>query len=99
MRITIQQQMLIKQIVNDLIAGNPKITLFGSRVDDYLKGGDIDLMITLKDKTNNPAEISAKIAAKITRLFHGRKVDILLFAPNLQEQSIHDSARENGIIL
>jgi predicted nucleotidyltransferase len=99
MRITKQQQILIKQVVNDLITGNPKITLFGSRVDDSLKGGDIDLMITLKDKTNHPAELSAKIAAKLTRLFQGRKVDILLSAPNLQEQSIHGSVREKGIVL
>lgn len=99
MRITTHQQTLIKQIVNDLIAGNPEITLFGSRVDDSQKGGDIDLMITLKNSINHPVMLSAKIAAKLTRLFQGRKVDILLSAPNLKEQSIHHSARENGIIL
>jgi len=98
MRITTQQQTLIKQIVNDLIADNPQITLFGSRVDDSQKGGDIDLMITLKNSINHPAALSAKIAVKLTRLFQGRKVDILLSAPNLKEQSIHNSARENGIV-
>ena len=99
MRITTQQQTLIKQVVNNLIAGSPEITLFGSRVDDSKKGGDIDLMITLKDDINHPAVLSAKIEAKLIRLLQGRKVDILLSAPNLQEQSIHISARENGIIL
>ena len=99
MRITTQQQQDIKQVINDLTEEPPKIILFGSRVDDTQKGGDVDLMLLFTHHINHPAKLSAKIAAKLTKLFQGRKIDILLSAPNLEEQPIHHIARKNGIIL
>ena len=45
MRLTEQQIQTIKQVVVMLAGDSAKITLFGSRVDDTKKGGDIDLLI------------------------------------------------------
>lgn len=99
MRLTEQQHHKIIQIVQTYAGCDAVVTLFGSRVDDQKRGGDVDLMISLKNPIENPAWLSAQIAAKISRLMHGRKVDILLSAPNLQEFEIHQIARETGVAL
>ena len=75
------------------------VTLFGSRVDDSLKGGDVDLMVEVQQGIEAPAVVSARIASRISRLMHGRKVDVLLKAPNLLEQPIHRIASQEGVRL
>jgi predicted nucleotidyltransferase len=76
-----------------------QVTLFGSRVDDSLKGGDVDLMVEFPQGIEDPAVVSARIASRISRVMHGRKVDVLLKAPNLLEQPIHRIASQEGIRL
>ena len=99
MRLTEQQKYKIKQLVTTLTGKKTKVILFGSRVDDEIKGGDIDLLIILEEKVEHPAELSAKISAQLIRQFHSRKVDILLSAPNLKTLPIHLIAQQNGITL
>ena len=45
MRLSTQQQMTIKQILAKHFGSNSEIRLFGSRLDDRAKGGDIDVYI------------------------------------------------------
>jgi len=99
MRLTVHQVEIIRQVVATLAGEKAQVTLFGSRVDDSQKGGDVDLLITLTEPVEHPAELSAKISARLIRQFHGRKVDILLSAPNLKDLLIHAIAKQNGIAL
>ena len=99
MRLTNNQVQTIKQVVAMHAGEGAEVTLFGSRVDDELKGGDIDLLITLKHAIDHPAVMSSKISARLVRLFQGRKVDVLLSAPNLQKFPIHRIAQSTGVIL
>jgi predicted nucleotidyltransferase len=75
------------------------VRVFGSRIDDTKQGGDLDLMLELPDPVENPAFLAAQLAAKVSRLMNGRKVDVLLSAPNLMRLPIHDVAFKEGIIL
>jgi len=99
MRLTESQVQMIKQVVTMLAGKGAQVTLFGSRVDDDKKGGDVDLLVTLRDEVDHPAELSAKISARLMRLFQGRKVDVLLSAPNLKTLPIHSVATHKGVIL
>ncbi|WKT81007.1 nucleotidyltransferase domain-containing protein [Thermosynechococcus sp. PP45] len=99
MRLTDQQVQQICQIVAALVGSEAEVWLFGSRVDDRLKGGDVDLLIRLSHPVENPALVSARLSAKISRAMAGRKVDILLWAPNLQRQPVHDWAQQTGVRL
>ena len=87
---------IIKARVAEQLGSEAKIYLFGSRLDDSAKGGDLDLLVTLNRPIETPAQISALLEAQISRAFHGRKVDLLLSAPNLQSHSIHQIAQEEG---
>lgn len=99
MRLTNNQVQTIKQVVFMLAGEDAKVTLFGSRVDDSSKGGDIDLLVTLNYVVEHPAVLSSKISARLIRLFQGRKVDVLLSAPNLQSLPIHQIAQSKGVLL
>ena len=99
MRLTDNQVQTIKQVVFMLAGEDAKVTLFGSRVDDSSKGGDIDLLVTLNYVVEHPAVLSSKISARLIRVFQGRKVDVLLSAPNLQSLPIHQIALSKGVLL
>ncbi|OYY30781.1 MAG: hypothetical protein B7Y07_05135 [Halothiobacillus sp. 24-54-40] len=73
-----------------------RVRLLGSRLDDTARGGDIDLLIELDTTADAPAELAAQISARIARALDGRKVDILLAAPNLMRRPIHDIAARQG---
>jgi len=99
MRLTPAQIDTIKSTTQAVLGEGAQVTLFGSRVDDQAKGGDVDLMIEVRQTLQEPALIAARIASQISRAMHGRKVDVLLKAPNLLEQPIHRIAQQQGVAL
>lgn len=98
-RITQQQQKQIKVLVTEIAGANACVKLFGSRVDDNRRGGDVDLLVEIPVDVDNPAMLSARLSARVSRLMQGRKVDVLLTAPNLKQFSIHQHARFTGVEL
>ena len=56
-------------------------------------------MLEFIEPVDNPALIAAQMAAKTSRVMHGRKVDVLLSAPNLMHLPIHDVAFKDGVLL
>ncbi len=99
MRISKQQQDGIKKEVSLLAGTQAVVTLFGSRVDDNKKGGDVDILVELESDIDNPALLAAQLSVKISKLMYHRKVDVLIKAPNLDYLPIHRQAQLNGIIL
>ncbi len=99
MRLTSAQIDTIKSTAQAVLGEGVQVTLFGSRVDDAAKGGDVDLMVEVDQVLLEPALVSARIASRVSRAMHGRKVDVLLKAPNLLEQPIHRIATQQGIAL
>ena len=90
---------MIREEVKRNLGEGARVRLFGSRVDDSLRGGDIDLLVECDDRINDPALLAARISARISRAMGGRKVDVVLHAPNLQKSSIHAIAKEYGVLL
>ncbi len=99
MRLTSDQIANIKRTAQDVLGEGVQVTLFGSRVHDEQKGGDVDLLIEVPHPLPDPALVSARIASRVSRAMQGRKVDVLLKAPNLQLQPIHRIAAQQGIRL
>lgn len=99
MRLTPAQIHTIKSTAQAVLGEGVQITLFGSRVHDDQKGGDVDLMLEVPAAIDEPALMAARVATRVSRAMHGRKVDVLLKAPNLLEQPIHRIARQQGVRL
>ena len=99
MRLSDDQIRAIKQITHQIAGETAHIWVFGSRLDDTAFGGDLDLLLDLAETIEHPALIAAQLSAKISRMMLGRKVDVLISAPNLKHLPIHDIAFKEGIRL
>jgi predicted nucleotidyltransferase len=99
MRLSPEHIQNIKSTAQAVLGEGVRVMLFGSRVDDQAKGGDVDLLIEVQQPLAEPALMSARIASRISRAMNGRKVDVLLKAPNLQSQPIHEIAARQGVLL
>jgi len=97
MRLTKQHIKKIHQVVEGLLDEDAQIHLFGSRVDDDLKGGDVDIMITTASVVGRPAVMAARIATQIEKKLEGRQVDVLLSTPETHIEPIHIIAKQKGI--
>jgi predicted nucleotidyltransferase len=96
MRLSDTQIRGLRQIVRELCSEETHLRVFGSRLDDHAKGGDLDLLCELPEPVENPALLAARLSAKASRLLGGRKVDVLLLAPNLKRLPIHELALKEG---
>lgn len=99
MRLTEAEIQAIRQIARDLAGADATVRVFGSRLDDSARGGDLDLLIYLPVPTENPALLAARISSRISRQMHGRKVGVVMSAPNLMRLPIHDIAFSEGRLL
>lgn len=99
MRLTPTQIAAIRTSATQLAGDAARVWLFGSRVRDDARGGDVDLMLELDEAVAEPAQLSARLAARVSRAMYGRKVDVLIKAPNLKFLPIHSIALAEGIRL
>ena len=94
MRLKKSEIEVIKEVAN-LIFKNPDIYLFGSRVKDNIKGGDIDLRIKLSYKPNLTDDV--KFLAKLKRIIGDRKIDLIIDYPNRKKELIDEIVKKEGI--
>jgi predicted nucleotidyltransferase len=99
MRLTDDQIRVIREEVAASAGPDATVRLFGSRLRDDLRGGDVDLLVELPQAIDRPALLIARLGSRISRSMHGRRVDVLLSAPNLRRLPIHDVALREGRLL
>lgn len=99
MRLTAQQVDTIRRVIREEAGADAAVRLFGSRLDDTARGGDIDLLVRTSRPIDSPALFSAQLAARLVRALGGRRVDVVLCAPNLQALPIHELAEAEGVLL
>ena len=99
MRLTQWEKDVINQAVSELAGGGAQVRLYGSRIDDNALGGDIDLLVNLIHPVENPAWLIASLSGRISHRLGGRKIDVLLGAPNIKRFPIHDIANREGVAL
>lgn len=99
MRLTTTQREIIRRIVASELGDEVRVFLFGSRVDDQARGGDIDLLIDTSQPVERPAVTSAKLSVQLSQALDEQKVDVVLKSPSLAPQVIHRVAQETGVPL
>lgn len=99
MRLTEQQIIFIKEKVEDIFGSEAVVRLFGSRVDDEMRGGDIDLFIELPKPIEQSTRRSMVLSGAFQQEFGAQKIDIIVYATGQPLQPIHREARESGIRL
>ncbi len=76
MRLDQEVAQYLKQLIQSEISGST-IYLFGSRIDDHARGGDIDLLILTEELADK--RIFRKIRIELIRKFGWRKIDLVNF--------------------
>jgi predicted nucleotidyltransferase len=99
MRLTDYEIQAIRRLARQVGGEQSRVRVFGSRLDDAARGGDIDLLLELPEPVDDPALMAARLSAQVSRAMRGRKVDVLLSAPNLMRLPIHDIALKEGQLL
>lgn len=99
MRLTDTIQKTIKTEVYKLLGKDCHIILFGSRIDDAQKGGDIDLFIQISKPLSNKIEMECRLSARLYIKLGGRKVDVLIKDTISKMKPIYQHAIDYGIVL
>ena len=99
MRLTEQQLTAIKSAICEITGSESRVWLFGSRVDDSKRGGDIDLLIESDEVIPNLVELLCKLEARLVRSLGDQKLDLLLKDANTHDSPITEAARKGGILL
>ena len=99
MRLSTHQHTVLKNAVLHCFNSDAELRLFGSRVRDDARGGDLDLLLDLDEEVAEPASLAARLSARISRSMLGRRVDVIIKAPNLQLLPIHTLALAQGFRL
>ncbi|MGA7983257.1 MAG: nucleotidyltransferase domain-containing protein [Chromatiaceae bacterium] len=99
MRLTPHQIHIIGETVRAALGSAARVRLFGSRVDDAGRGGDIDLFVEVDQTLSNRAAAASRLAAELQLRLGDQRIDVLLVDPETRPQPIHAVARQQGIRL
>lgn len=99
MRLNDDQVQAILDVAHELAGPEVEVRLFGSRVDDAVHGGNIDLLIDSPRPVERSLWLAALITARLQRRLGDRKVDVLLVDPSTPLEPVHLAARTHGKVV
>lgn len=95
MRLSKREIEAILQVAEDIYGTDVKVYLFGSRVDDSRRGGDIDLLVRTTSANKGILD-RVRMAARIKSLIGDQKIDII---GDYEDNQVVREALKNGILL
>lgn len=98
MRLTSRQVDAIKSAAVEAFGADAIVRLFGSRVDDSKRGGDIDLHVEASP-TRAGAAAEVRFRAALWRDLDEPQVDVVVASRGLDPRWIDTAAYRDGIIL
>ena len=100
MRLTPETRQFIRRTLCEQFGQRATILLFGSRVDDNARGGDIDLYVEPEfDSPEAIVDARLKALAQLHERLGEQKIDLVIHRRNGPEQPIHRIARDTGVAL
>ncbi len=99
MRLTQHQRETIVSTVRSELGQGVSVRLFGSRLDDDARGGDLDLLVELNYEVSNLAALASRLAALLQIALGDQRIDILIIDPKTQLRPVHKVARTEGVQL
>lgn len=101
MRLTPKEKTAIKKAAQKHFGPDTRVFLFGSRIDDQQRGGDIDLYV--ETELEGEKLVLAKLMAmgEIQQSIGEQKIDILAGSPNScpDQPIIVQNAKQEGVLL
>lgn len=98
MRITSLEKTIIKSSVKKHFGGNADVYIFGSRVDDDKKGGDVDLYITTDMPTSEIIREKIGLLVDMEKGLGEQKIDVII-NNHTKQKPIYEIAEKEGVRL
>ena len=85
MRLSADEHAAIADAAREVLGPGTRVSLFGSRVDDGARGGDIDLLVETDQPLSADQWVDRRSAfvARLYRRLGERRVDVLLAGPGV----------------
>jgi len=100
MRLTQAQIDAIKQAAEQTFGPEANVWLFGSRVDDQKRGGDIDLYVELPPgKAKDRSRLESRFWMRLQRALGEQKIDVVTHLQGAPMRPIDQQARATGVRL
>lgn len=99
MRLSQQHREAIRRVVADAVGPAATVRLFGSRVDDSKRGGDVDLLIEMPVEPSDVFALQRRLSARLLRVLDSRPVDVLVIGPATPRETVHEEALRHGVLL
>ena len=100
MRLTSQEIAAIVEVFRENFLVSDHIWLFGSRIDDLKRGGDIDLYVEAFDSDIDTLfQSKLRFLRDLQRRIGEQKIDVVICHDKNSTRLIDTHARETGILL
>lgn len=90
---------IIRETAIEMFGPDVRVRLFGSRLDDAARGGDIDLLVEMTHPVERPALEAARFKARLLQRLGDQRIDIVFVDPLSLPLPIHEVARREGALL
>lgn len=99
MRLSTFEIAAIRSCADRFFGEQAKVRLFGSRVDDALAGGDIDLYIEPESRERATLKHELAFREALTAAIGEQRIDVVVRAPGQPERAIDRIALQTGVSL
>lgn len=99
MRLTAAQIESIKTSADRVLDAPNRVWLFGSRVNDAQRGGDIDLLVETDANLANRAQAICGLYGALVMALGDRKIDVLLKDGRTPDAELFNIAKRTGALL
>lgn len=99
MRITPEQVEIIRQTTREIFGDNARVRLFGSRLDNHRRGGDIDLLVESDQAIADVARKRLQLVARLQIRLGDQPIDVLTCDAQTRTGPVHREAQRTGVQL
>lgn len=97
MRLSESARQAIRETTGEVFGPQARVSLFGSRTDDSLRGGDLDLLVELPAPDPEYRRKALTLAALLQQRLGDQPIDVVVIDPATPLQAIHRNARATCI--
>ncbi len=99
MRLTNDEIAKIRAVVQQALGERARVSVFGSRTDDSVRGGDLDLLVEADRAVANRAAMASRLEAELQLALGDQKIDVILIDTTVHQGALHASARRGAVAL
>jgi predicted nucleotidyltransferase len=99
MRLSLRDQETIRATVTELFGADAAVRVFGSRVNDSARGGDIDLLVESPAPVPDRRRKALQLVARLQIRLGDQPIDVLVLDPETARGPIHEEALRFGVRL